>query len=304
MLRIIRRFVVASDNKKRVLIQPSPLLHKSVHFNVVTSSGVTTPVLVTKSKKLGTALTAASLLAAPFTGGASLAAGAAARGAMVGVQGARAGLAASRAKKAGKALDAAKGTQTAALANAPSKVVTRRGTGVNTQAARRKTAADVGGGKQAQLPGMETVDPTDVGGGRAKGFEALQERTQDAPDSTVELPQDTDMSDPTGYQETFSMTNKPPGTMETRMQLEDAQAQSNEVKQKLQDAQDKYEESQKTNTPIGVASAAGAYGFNQMEQLKQKRQAQQKAEMERIEGLAEDARAKASTGTGGKVAVA
>jgi len=213
-------------------------------------------------------------------------------------------LAASRAKKAGKALDAAKGTQTAALANAPSKVVTRRGTGVNTQAARRKTAADVGGGKQAQLPGMETVDPTDVGGGRAKGFEALQERTQDAPDSTVELPQDTDMSDPTGYQETFSMTNKQPGTMETRMQLEDAQAQSNEMNQKLQDAQDKYEESQKTNTPIGVASAAGAYGFNQMEQLKQKRQAQQKAEMERIEGLAEDARAKASTGTGGKVAVA
>lgn len=45
MLRFIRRFVVASDNKKRVLIQPSTLLTKSVHFNVVTSSEVTTPIL-------------------------------------------------------------------------------------------------------------------------------------------------------------------------------------------------------------------------------------------------------------------
>ena len=59
---------------------------------------VTAPVLVAKSKKLGTALTAASLLAAPFTGGASLAAGAAARGAMVGVQGARAAIAGKKEK--------------------------------------------------------------------------------------------------------------------------------------------------------------------------------------------------------------
>ena len=45
MLRIIRRFVVASDNKKRVIIQPSPLLTKCVHLTVVSASRVTTPIL-------------------------------------------------------------------------------------------------------------------------------------------------------------------------------------------------------------------------------------------------------------------
>ena len=62
------------------------------------------------------------------------------------------------------------------------------------------------------------------------------------------------------------------------------------------------QEQQKTATDTaGAAAVVGIQGTNAATQQKQ---AQQKAEMERIEGLAEDARAKASTGTGGKVAVA
>jgi len=61
------------------------------------------------------------------------------------------------------------------------------------------------------------------------------------------------------------------------------------------------QEQQKTATDTaGAAAVVGVQGTNAAAQQKQ---AQQKAEMERIEGLAEDARAKASTGTGGKVAV-
>lgn len=51
---------------------------------------------------------------------------------------------------------------------------------------------------------------------------------------------------------------------------------------------------------VGVVSGAQQMASQTMAN----NQANQKAEMERLEGLAEDARAKASTGTGGKVAVA
>jgi hypothetical protein len=94
--------VVASNTHSLVLIQPSFLLSKRSFI----ASEVTTPVLVNKG--LGSKLmTAASIAAAPFTGGASLAANAARMAVVQGVKGAAklatkegaAGLAGQAAKK-------------------------------------------------------------------------------------------------------------------------------------------------------------------------------------------------------------
>ena len=220
----------------------------------------------------------ASLVAAPFTGGASLAANAALRGGMVAAQG-------MRAARAGKALQTARGTQTAALAQKPPKVAVRRGSGANTQAARRQTAADVGRGKQAQLPGMESVDPNDIAGGRAKGFESIQERAQEAPKTTLE---------PDQYQETLTVGDTP-GTMDARMELEQAQSKYDDMNQAFKDIAGEQA------TPA-TAAATGAIGVRQLQQGAQAKEEKKRAEMERIERIAEDGRAKANTGA--KVAVA
>ncbi len=273
---------------------------------------VTTPVLVVKSKKLGTALTAASLLAAPFTGGTSLAAGAAARGAMVGVQGARAAIAGRKADQARRGLQAAQKTsQTAQTASSlpsslgDSKVAVQRGANHKSGAAKKRFA---------NAPGTD-ADLTQFGGtgfesqsGESNPFEQISQRAEDA---ATEVPsmETNRLSSGTGQNTSqASFTPEVMNAYETeniaQQNVNAAQSQSDKMNEKLQEAQKNYEESQKTNTPIGIASAAGAYGFNQMEQHKKQNEANQKAEMERIEGLAEDARSKASTGTGGKVAVA
>ena len=225
---------MASDNKKRVLIQPSPLLHKSVHFNVVTSSGVTTPVLVTKG--IGeTALNLGALALAPFTGGMSAVALGAARGA-----------------QALRAAKAAKGAKTAAgnvAVKDPMAMATARH-------ADQIAEAGESGGRLAQLR-SRAITPT-----AAEELDAAtsnQARLKDIASTT------------------------------------DAAAEAEKNLAELQ-------EQQKTATDTaGAAAVVGVQGTNAAAQQKQ---AQQKAEMERIEGLAEDARAKASTGTGGKVAVA
>ena len=259
-----------------------------------------TPVLVIKSLsanapgamtgKWGTALNVASLLAAPFTGGGSLAANAALRGGAVAVQGARAGLAGKKAAQAGKGLQAARGTQQAALANKPRRgVAVRRGSGATTQAAKRQTAADVKSGQQTQLPGMEDTG----GGGRAQGFEAIQERAQEAPQSSVEVPQDMP-------QETFSVGDQQ-GTFDARRQLESSQAHADKMAEQHKQMKEQYDKSKTDQTSPMAMATTGAYGFNQMEQYRKQNEAKQQAEMERIESIAEDGRAKA--GTGSKVAV-
>jgi len=241
-----------------------------------------TQILV-KAPSLGKVANVASLLAAPFTGGASLAANAALRGGMLAAQGVKAA-------RAGKALQTARGAEAAALAQKPPKVAVRRGSGANTQAARRQTAAEIGRGNQAQLPGMESVDPNDVAGGRAKGFESIQERAQEAPKTTLE---------PDQYQETLSTSTdaggKTQGTMDARMELEQAQSKYDEMNQAFKDIAGEQA------TPA-TAAATGAVGVRQLQQGAQAKEEKKRAEMERIERIAEDGRAKANTGA--KVAVA
>jgi len=248
------------------------------------------PVLVAKSKKLGTALTALSLLAAPFTGGTSLAAGAAARAGMVGVQGARAAMAKRTATQAGKGLEAAQEASKVAASTPKTRApYTKRG--------QAQSMADVSSGKTTQLSDFADIGNVTEGAGAkvgvtqpAKGgsyFDNIGERS-------AEGPQGIDTGQTTLNEDVVTNLNNQNA----------AQTRANEMNEKLQQAQDAYKESMDTNTPIGAASAVGAYGFNQMEQHKKQNEANQKAEMERLEGLAEDARAKASTGTGGKVAVA
>ena len=273
---------------------------------------VTTPVLVVKSKKLGTALTAASLLAAPFTGGTSLAAGAAARGAMVGVQGARAAIAGRKADQARRGLQAAQKTsQTAqtAASNLPKpkvKVTPNRDFGGQFTGNKTRTAdsiADIGAGRATQLPDAPAGFPPQT---PSSSMQGVIDRTEGAPKENPFHTWDVDNAkQPDGSYANQRGTFSAQQDVDTAQQsVNTAQSQSDKMNEKLQEAQDAYKESIDTNTPIGVASAAGAYGFNQMEQHKKQNEANQKAEMERIEGLAEDARSKASTGTGGKVAVA
>lgn len=253
---------------------------------------VTAPVLVVKSKKLGTALTAASLLAAPFTGGASLAAGAAARGAMVGVQGARAAIAGKKAAQASNALGAAQKTSQTAL-TASSLPLGESTIGVTGPHHRSKAATK----RFADAPGKDAS---------LANFRHVAERGGEGPQAMESLPDPAEGTGANTSQSSF--TPEVMDAYETeniaQQNVNAAQSQSDKMNEKLQDAQKNYDDSQKTNTPIGLASAAGAYGFNQMEQHKKQNEANQKAEMERIEGLAESARSKASTGTGGKVAVA
>lgn len=250
---------------------------------------VTAPVLVVKSKKLGRALTGLSLLAAPFTGGTSLAAGAAARAGMVGVQGARAAMAKRTATQAGKGLKTAQKTSQVAASTPQTRApYTKRGT---------KAAQDAVEGGQPTLHDYSDIGDLEVGQGTRLGdtaqaeggsyFDNMGERSADGPQGIV-------TGQTTLNEDVVTALNNQSA----------AQTRAKEMNEKLQQAQDAYKESVDTNTPIGAASAAGAYGFNQMEQHKKQNEANQKAEMERIEGLAEDARSKASTGTGGKVAVA
>ena len=235
-----------------------------------------TPKILVKAPSLGKIANVASLLAAPFTGGASLAANAALRGGLVAAQGVKAA-------RAGKALQAAKGGQTASLANKPVKVRKPRGRGATTQASKRQTASSVRTGDQAQLPGLESVDPTDVGGEPKSTYEAIQERAQEGPQSSVDDP----------YQETFS-TESQPGTMDARMELEQAQSKFDEMNEGFKEVAGQQA------TPA-TAMATGAVGVQQIQQNRQAKQDKQRAEMERIERLAEEGRAKASTGS--KIAV-
>ena len=248
------------------------------------------PVLVAKSKKLGTALTVASLLAAPFTAGTSLAAGAAARAGMVGVQGARTAMAGRKATQAGKGLQSAQKTSQVAASTPQTRApYTKRG--------QAQSMADVKSGKATQLSDFADIGNVTEGTGAKVGvtqpaeggsyFDNIGERSAEGPQGIV-------TGQTTLNEDVVTALNNQSA----------AQTRAKEMNEKLQQAQDAYKESIDTNTPIGAASAVGAYGFNQREQHKKQNEANQKAEMERLEGLAEDARAKASTGTGGKVAVA
>jgi hypothetical protein len=299
--------VVASIPQGQVVVSSSSFHIHYLKKNKQTGGNmeVTAPVLVVKSKKLGRALTAASLLAAPFTGGASLAAGAAARAGMVGVQGARAAMAKRTATQAGKGLktaqEASKTAQTASSLPSSlddSKVAVQRGANHKSLAAKNRAA---------NAPGTD-ADLTQFGGtgfesqsGENNPFGQLSQRAEDAATEAPSI-ETNRLSSGTGQNTVqSSFTPKVLDAYETeniaQQNVNAAQLQSDKMNEKF------YKESIDTNTPIGAASAAGAYGFNQMEQHKKQNEANQKAEMERLEGLAEDARAKASTGTGGKVAV-
>jgi len=186
---------------------------------------VTAPVLVTKSK-LGTALTAASLLAAPFTGGTSLAAGAAARGAMVGVQGARAAIAGRKAAQAGKGLQSAQKTSQVAASTPKTRTpYTKRG--------QAQSMANVKSGKATQLSDFADIGDVTEGAGSKVGvtqpaeggsyFDNLGERS-------AEGPQGIDTGQTTLNEDVVTALNNQSA----------AQTRAKEMNEKLQEAQKNY----------------------------------------------------------------
>ena len=258
------------------------------------------PLVLVMKGKLGTALTAASILAAPFTGGASLAAGAAARAAMVGVQGGRALLAGRKAAQAGKGLQSAQAASATAQVN---KIPVKRKR--YAKQGQNQSMADVNSGKTTQLSDFGDIGDVTEGAGSKVGvtqpaeggshFDNVAERGAEGPQGI-----DTNPAGPNASQQT-TLSNDAVSALNNQ---NTAQVNSDKMNERLQESRDAYKESVDINTPMGEASAVGAYGFNQLEQHKQQNQAKQQAEMKRIEDLSSAGRAKASTGTGGQVAVA
>jgi len=295
------------------------------HRNTGGSMGTVTPSVLVVKGKLGTALTAASLLAAPFTGGASLAAGAAARGAMVGVQGGKALLAERKAAQAGKGLQSAQAGRTAALTNRPPTIPPPKTTprdsrgqfyGHKTRTAGSRADIDAGRATDLSEHGVTPSAPADVSANinsSSMGTDTMNSTSNvGVTPSSPPTPTDSNFHtfDVDNVKQTDGSVANQQGSFSHQQNvdvhqqnIDTAQAQSDKMSEKLLDAQKDYDDSQKTNTPIGAASVAGAYGFNQLEQHKQQNQAKQQAEMKRIEDLSSAGRAKASTGTGGQVAV-
>jgi hypothetical protein len=244
----------------------------------------------------------ASIAAAPFTGGTSLALNAGLRGGAVGVKGLQAAQAGRKAAQAGKGLTAAqagsKAAQTASMATEQAgRISYPRGPNYKGGAATKRFADAAG--KDASLG-----DFGDLGLEPPKGgIDSLREAASGAPPSM----ETTKLTEGTGF-DTGQTSFTPEvidayGTQSTAQQnVNTAQAhkdkmdaQHGKMKNKL-----KVEQSEQA-LPIAGAGA-GAYGVNQMKNRAQAQQAKQQAEMERIEGIAEAGRTKSTTG-GGQVAV-
>ena len=284
----------------RIQVVATSSFQTTNHSNSSEYTGTATPSVLVMKGKLGTALTAGSILAAPFTGGASLAAGAAARAAMVGVQGGRALLAGRKAAQAGKGLQSAQAASATAQVN---KIPVKRKP--YAKQGQNQSMADVNSGKTTQLSDFGDIGDVTEGAGSKVGvtqpaeggshFDNVAERGAEGPQGI-----DTNPAGPNASQQT-TLSNDAVSALNNQ---NTAQVNSDKMNERLQESRDAYKESVDINTPIGEASAVGAYGFNQLEQHKQQNQAKQQAEMKRIEDLSSAGRAKASTGTGGQVAVA
>lgn len=249
--------------------------------------------------KWGTALNVASLLAAPFTGGGSLAANAALRGGAVAVQGARAGLAGKKAAQAGKGLTAAQGASATAQAN---KVPVRRKP--YTKRGQAQSMADVSSGKTTQLSDFGDIGDVTEGAGSKVGvtpqaeggsyFDNLGERSTEGQQGL-----DTDPAGANAPEQT-TFNDK---TIEAYENQNIAQEHADKMAEQHKQMKEQYDKSKTDQTSPMAMATTGAYGFNQLQGRHDANQAKQQAEMERIQNISEDGKANSTTG-GGKVAVA
>lgn len=278
------------------------------------SKSVSTAHILVKTTDWSKAANLASIVAAPFTGGTSLALNAALRAGTVGVAGARAGLAGKRAGLASEQLDQAKN----ALATAQRESATSLA-GSNTPKYRakpgtRKTAIAVGTGEQTQLSDYSDIGDVKQGAGsklgetpKASNFGNIMERGTEnlqAIDTSNPSPVDSELTGAFTSQSKFT-DDVLAGYENQTIAEEHAKrmtAEHEKAEQKHDEAKEAYDKIQDENNPSMMAAGVGAYGMNVLENRKQQNQAKQQEEMQRIEQIAQAGREKSGTG-GGQVAV-
>jgi hypothetical protein len=255
----------------------------------------------------------ASIAAAPFTGGASLAANAGLRAGMVGVQGLRAAHAGRKAAQAGKALGSAKAASTTAqtaasnlpkpkVMFAPNRDFGGQFTGNKTRTA--DSITDIGAGRATQLPDAPAGFPPQ---NPSSSMQGLIDSTEGAPKRIVENPNHTwdvdNVKQPDGSYANQQGTHSAQQNVDTAQQnVDTAQSQSDKMTEQRDKMKVDYDEQWNKQTGPMAMAATGTVGVNQMQGRSQANQAKQQAEMERIEGIAEAGRTKSTTG-GGQVAV-
>lgn len=251
----------------------------------------------------------ASIAAAPFTGGASLAANAGLRAGMVGVRGLQAGRAGKQAAAASKGLDAAIAAKPPAAKVAVPRSRNWRGQYAGGPAGGergiRSMRRSVDEGLQDRLDtGLDAPNPLD----QNSSFKDIQNRGKEGTPTGVDIKEDTLPTHDTegnvtgsSTQTTLDMSDQQ-GTMSATHEVDAAEAHKKLMDEQHEKAKDAYDKTQDKNNPTIIATGAGAYGMNTMRNRAQTRQAEQQAEMERIEGIAQAGREKSGTG-GGQVAV-
>lgn len=296
MLRFLRRLVAASSfsNQKKVLIQPSSLLQKhqwSKHHNNVTSSEVATHVLVIKSpiRKV------APLAGAAAAGGAGGAAGGAGLLSRVGSWfGGMMGR--------GAATKPATGFSTKTLENA------------STSAGKQSMTNLDGGGAVGVTPpnanpigdaGGEGAAPWMKGGA---GFDAAQQEAATSGGVRHDpifdrLAEQKEVKNPTAASELDDVPIQyaDPATMDEASEIAQQAAKDKSTYNIPKPLQRIFGETIDRDKAQNIG-AMGIMGYQQHQNKKDNAQAKQQAEMERIQGLAEDGKANSTTG-GGKVAV-
>ena len=286
----------------RIQVVATSSFQTTNHSNSSEYTGTATPsVLVNKGwgNKL---MTAASLAAAPFTGGVSLAANAARIAAVqagkkiatkIGVKGAAAAGGAVAANT-GKNTLVAPLTTGAAGNSVP--VLKPSGTGASSMASQSISNMADDSSKVAVTESSQSNPIGDAGGEGAQpwmkggaGYNAAQQQAATTGDTTFEKITSRG-AEPT---EKVSELDNVPTQDPSPATMDDAE---NAAKVAVSDATGK----QKTRDTLqNVVLAQQMYSG-----AKAKRDAEAASEIQRVEGLAESAKAKASTGTGGQVAVA
>jgi len=297
MLRFLRRLVAASSfsNQKKVLIQPSSLLQKhqwSKHHNNVTSSEVATHVLVIKSpiRKV------APLAGAAAAGGAGGAAGGAGLLSRVGSWfGGMMGRGAATKPAAGSATTTLQPTNvttgTSMTSNSSARGVANA-TPVKVQQSQPAQGGNIFDDAVRESQ-MGDLSPTDSGPSWKEGQEQFNITSTPARGDTS--PSGTTYRDiPKNENPTQTTENTSQPTLDEVVEPIEAKQAANA--ERAEDAKTKRSARNTKVVAYGYPAAQMAMG------MRGNAQAKQQAEMERIQGLAEDGKANSTTG-GGKVAV-
>jgi hypothetical protein len=282
----------------------------SLQYPLTKSVGAA-PILV--KVDWGKVANVASIVAAPFTGGTSLALNAGLRAGAVGVKGLQAAQAGRKVAQAEKGLTAAQAASTTAqtaASNLPKpkvKVTPNRDFGGQFTGNKTRTAdsiADIGAGRATQLPGAPAGFPPR---NPSSSMQGLIDSTEGAPKRIVENPNHTwdvdNVKQPDGSYANQQGTHSTQQNVETAQQnVDTTQAHEDKISEQHDNMKVDYDnEWNKQTGPMAMAST-GAVGVSQVQGRNQANQAKQQAEMERIEGIAEAGRTKSTTG-GGQVAV-